>query len=491
MSKLSLANKAGIIGLGRFLRALGKLLLAIIIVRLLSKFDYGTYRQIFMLYSLFSIIFFLGLPTSVYYFVPRINKEDSKTFIIQSEVLLFLLGIVLGVIFLITSNYWGKSFTNETLPDYLKLFALYPLLDFPIQTLPPILICYEKHKIAAIANIIFTITFVFSILTPLLLGYSLFHSFLILIIVSAIQLIVVFIYILKLIGGFSKSFNLKLLLKQLKYSVPLGISGIITILSRELDKLIISFYFIPQIFAVYAVGARELPFVAIIPYAVSSTLFPKFVALYEKNNKEEFLSLWHKAIKKVSIIILPLFPFFLITAKDVVSILYTKNYLESVPIFRIYLLLLLIHITAFDSVVLSMGFSKLVLLGSLLALVLNVIFNIIFIKIIGFWGPAIATILVSFLLTFYFMKIIKNKINTTWYEIFPWKKYFFTLLASVISGVLVLPLMLLYFSPVIKIIILSITFLVVYIFILLIFKIIDKDDLEFIKRWITLKAIFG
>ena len=87
MSKLSLADKAGIIGLGRFLRALGKLLLAIIIVRLLSKFDYGTYRQIFMLYSLFSIIFFLGLPTSVYYFVPRINKEDSKTFIIQSEVL--------------------------------------------------------------------------------------------------------------------------------------------------------------------------------------------------------------------------------------------------------------------------------------------------------------------------------------------------------------------------------------------------------------------
>lgn len=491
MSKLSISDKAGMITLGRFLRAIGKLVMAIIIVRLLSKFEYGTYRQIILLYSLFSVVLLLGIPTSLYYFIPKYDEDKVRLFIIQSEAVLFLLGLILGLLFFATAIYWGKLFNNNTIIPYLRVFALYPLFDFPAQSLVPILICYDKHKMAASINIIYALTSIFSILIPLLMGFTLYTAFWTLVIVSAIQLCIALFYILKLIGGFSGLMELKILKEQLRYSIPLGFSSIVTILSRELDKLVISVFFLPQIFGVYTVGARELPFVTIIPYAVASTLFPKFVTMFENREKEEFFRLWHSAIRKVSLLLLPMIPFFMITATEVVTILYTKEYLAAVPVFRIYLLLLLVHITAFDSVVLSMGLPRLVLFGSIGALVLNLIANVILIKIIGFTGPAIATILVTFLITYYFMQVIRKRYDVAWQRLFPWKEYGRILITSLGSGLLIFPLTFISAHPVIKVLVIAAAFWTLYFALCYVFRIIQKGDIDFVKRWVTLKVISG
>ncbi|HDQ43908.1 MAG TPA: hypothetical protein ENN17_00215 [bacterium] len=490
MSSLSLSDKAGFIGVGRFLRTVSKLLFALILVRLISKYDFGTYRQVFLLYNLLSAIFFLGVPTSIYYFLPQVDGEKSKTFIVQSEIFLFFLGILLGVFFLFFSGFLGRSFSNPSLPDYLRLFALYPLLDFPIQALPPILICHDKHKLSAIVNIIFMLTFLFALMVPLLLGCSLYRAFFVLILVSSLQLIVVAFYLFKLVGGFPVFFDFSIFINQIKYSVPLGLSGFTTLVSRELDKLIISFFFLPQIFAVYTIGARELPFVTMIPYAVSSTLFPKFVKLYKEDRIQELLDLWHNAIIKVSLLLLPAFVLFFVTAREVVEVLYTSNYLESVPVFRYYLLLILIHVTAFDSVILSLGFPKKVLYASLGAVVLNLILNVVFIQAFGFTGPAIATILVSYLVTIFFLKIIKENTSVGWGQVFPWEKYLKILIISILSGLISWPVHTLTLHPVLKILCVTIVFLGVYIFQLSFFKMATRRDVEFLKRWISFKVLF-
>jgi len=491
MSKLSFADKAGFISVGRLLRALSKLLLLILLVRLLTKFDYGTYRQVIMLYSLFSVVLFLGIPTSVYYFLPKLKEDEVKTFILQSEIALFYLGLLLGAIFFFTAGYWGSKFTNESLPVYLRIFALYPLFDFPTQAIPPILICFDRHRAAAIANVVFAVNNLVAVVIPLLLGYSLTVAFLCLGIVAALQFVVALGYVIKVMGGIGPFFNRFLFREQMKYSVPLGLSSIVTIISRELDKFIISLYFLPEVFAVYAVGAKELPFVTIIPYAVASTLFPKFVKLYEDKNQKDFFELWHKSIRKVSLIILPLFPFFLITAKEVVTILYTTEYVAAVPVFRIYLLLLLVHIAAFDSLVLSMGYPRIVLISTIIGLSLNVMFNILFIKLFDFIGPAIATVLVTVAITGYFLYVVKQKFAISWRAVFPWKVYGRILTISIVAGIVSLPLMIIRNSVWIKFILIVIVFWGVYGALLYYFKVIDEDDISFIKRWLSLKVLFS
>lgn len=491
MSKLSFADKAGFISIGRFLRALSKLLLLIILVRLLSQFDYGTYRQVIMLYSLISVILILGIPTSIYYFLPKLKEDEVKTFVLQSQIVLFFLGLLLGFVFFLSSRYWGTIFNNDSLPAYLKIFALYPIFDFPIQAIAPILICFDRHRAAAIFNVMFAVNDLFAVVIPLLLGYSLYTAFLWLAIVSALQMIFAVVYVVRVMGGLHRFFNISMLREQMTYSVPLGLSSIVTIISRELDKFIISLYFLPQVFAVYAVGAKELPFVTIIPYAVASTLFPKFVLLHEEKKIDQFFDLWHKSIRKVSLLILPFFPFFLITAKEVVTILYTSDYLAAVPVFQIYLFLLLIHIAAFDSLILSMGYSKIVLFSTIIGLLLNVIFNVIFIKLFGFVGPAIATILVTFSITGYFLYVIKSKLEVTWNEIFPWRLYFNILIISMGAGIIALPFTFIRLAMWPKFILISIVFWGAYAVLLHYFKLLDDDDISFIKRWFSLKVLFS
>ena len=489
MGTLSLADKAGFIGVGRFLRTVSKLLFALILVRLISKYDFGTYRQVFLLYNLLSVIFFLGIPTSIYYFLPQLENNQQKQFIIQSELFLFFMGLLLGGVFLAGSELIGKSFSNPDLPGYLKLFAFYPLLDFPVQTLPPMLICLDKHKQSAVVNVIFVFTFLFSLVIPLLAGGTLTHAFISLIGVSAVQLILVLVYIIRLIGGVPRIFDFKMIKNQLKYSIPLGFSGFATLISRELDKLVISFFFLPQVFAVYAIGARELPFVTIIPYAVSSTLFPKFVLLYKQKQRQELINLWHNAITKVSIILLPLFSIFFVTANEVVTVLYTSGYVESVPVFRYYLLLILIHVTAFDSLILSLGFPRIVLIASLSAILLNTVFNVLCIHLFGFVGPAIATIVVSYGITIFFIRVILTKLGVSWQQVFPWRKYLHILGISVVTGLLVWPINSLQWSPFLKLMLVAAIYFGFYFLLLKLFRVVSKSDVEFLKRWISLKVL--
>ena len=484
MSNLSLSDRAGFIGLGRFIRAISKLLFSVVIVRILTQYEYGSYRQIVLLYSIFSIIFFLGIPQSIYYWLPKTNDSNRKTLVLQSEILLFILGIFLGVIFFITSNTWANSFSNDQLSKLLKAFSIYPVFDFPIQVLPPILICIEKHKLSANVNVLFSTTYVLSLLIPLLLGFSLFEAFCSLLIVSAIQFVFVCVYLLKIFKEYHISFDKKLLISQLKYSIPLGISSILVIISRELDKLIISFFFTPDKYAIYSIGARELPLVSIIPYAVSSTLFPKYVSLLESKRYRRLLDLISSSIRKVGLIMIPIIPLFFILSKEIVNVLYTSDYLESIPVFKLYLILILFHITAFDSILLSMGLSKYIMQLTVIFVILNLLLNILFIKLFGFIGPAISTVIVTLIVTILYIQKIGNQLDISWKKIMPYSVIMKIILISLIALIPCVFIEFLNISDALKIIVVSVIYGTVYLMLLKKFEILLAEDIDLLKRWI-------
>ena len=81
--------------------------------------------------------------------------------------------------------------------------------------------------------------------------------------------------------------------EQLKYCLPLGISGYVGVMGKQLDKLLISYFFTPIDYAVYSRGAIQIPFITEIPAIINSILMPKYIKFYMKGNVNELLSLWH------------------------------------------------------------------------------------------------------------------------------------------------------------------------------------------------------
>ena len=220
----SLSDKAIVIVLGNLISSIASLLLPIFLVRLMTKGEYGSYRQIMFLYSTFGFIFLFGIPQSVYYFIPQLSQRKKEEFILQSYTLLFLFGAFLTLSFYLLSDSIGKCFNNDILSSSIKIFSPYFLFMMPLQSLSSLLITSDKHREATIATISFKIIFIISILVPSFLGCSVDILFMYIVAFACIQFILVTFYIKKSLLNRLKihnvSPNINLLKRQIRYAFP-------------------------------------------------------------------------------------------------------------------------------------------------------------------------------------------------------------------------------------------------------------------------------
>ena len=111
----------------------------------------------------------------------------------------------------------------------------------------------------------------------------------------------------------------------------------------------------------------------------------------------------------------------MIFAKEIIAIIYSKNYAESVFYFQTYLLLGLFRNNYYSGLIAASGNAKKVIQYSLVLLLLNVIFSITLYKTVGLkgivFGTIISTVLFSILqlqhekiLKRYIIEIIGNKV---------------------------------------------------------------------------------
>jgi O-antigen/teichoic acid export membrane protein len=180
---------------------------------------------------------------------------------------------------------------------------------------------------------------------------------------------------------------------QVKYSVPLGISIMIGVIAINLDKVVVSSMCPPIQFAVYVNGAFEVPLISIITGSAMAILLPEFTSLHQDGNHEKIIYLWHGAMKRCAVIIFPIMIFLLVTAPEVMRIVFSDRYVESAVPFRIYLLLLPIRITQFGAILMAAGRSRLILIRSAIGLLINLVLSVILVKFIGYLGAAIATVI--------------------------------------------------------------------------------------------------
>ncbi|MDC4227934.1 MAG: hypothetical protein MPW15_27820 [Candidatus Manganitrophus sp.] len=111
---------------GRGLSSSFTFLIPIVLARFLAPAEYGTYKQIFLIYaSLFSILPF-GIIQSLYYFVPK-EPERMKAYLVQA--FLFLQGS--GLIALLFLAFFGRaSPASSAIPASLRISFRWGSLSF-------------------------------------------------------------------------------------------------------------------------------------------------------------------------------------------------------------------------------------------------------------------------------------------------------------------------------------------------------------------------
>ena len=100
-------GKAGTVGFCRSLYVGSVLLLNIGLARVMGPDAFGSFQQVFMFNALF-LILTLGIPETLYYFLPRLSEEDRPRFLGQTLVILLFSGSRLHCSFLVHRTLSGE-----------------------------------------------------------------------------------------------------------------------------------------------------------------------------------------------------------------------------------------------------------------------------------------------------------------------------------------------------------------------------------------------
>jgi len=422
MTKRSLTSQTLIVTFGRSIEKITILLLTIILSRYLTKFDYGTYRQFLLISSTLTLMFAIGLPASINYFIPRLDTNKQKMFISQTILVLILLGLILGLFLIIGKSYISALFNNQKIESLIILLALFSFLSLPITIYHNFFISINKAKLTGLLSIIFGLLKFIFMLVPVILGLSLNYIIISLVLFTFFQFIVIIFNVVNSYDNFRIKFSNSLLREQLHFALPLGMAAIVGILIRKTDQIMVSSFFPPDQYAIYANGAMEIPFLTILTSSAMAVLTPFLVKSYNDGNKKAFVDKWNNSLAKISLIIFPITIFLMFFSKEAMIVLFSRKYAESSSIFRIYLLIEFCRITIFGNILLALGKSKLIFLYTVVTFFLNIILNFIFIKTLGLIGPVIATVLSVYFMNFLQLRKISAILRIKVKNIWPWKK---------------------------------------------------------------------
>jgi O-antigen/teichoic acid export membrane protein len=473
-----------------FIGSFLQLVVGMLMVRYLTKYDYGTFRQIMVVSVLVSTTIAIGLPQSLSYFIPRASTyHEKKQLALQVFVVLSMFGLVAAIVCYLLRFRISAGFNNPELLHYSWIFSLFFLFLIPSKCTQPTLVALGRTNFASLLNVVTSIFNFIFVIIPLITGKDLKFILISMLSVYIIKFIIVVYLLTSLEGGKPKLFDLPSLKAQFTYSFPLGMSLIIGVTRKYIDQFIIAFIYDPVNFAIYSRGAFELPFVALIPYNLTKLMIPKMVEYLKDDRKSSVLPLWHESMRKTSLFFFPLFIFSFIFTEQIFTLLFTSDYLDSVPIFRIYLILLPFRIIAYRTILQAVGKTKQILIAVNISLIISVVLGIAFERVLGLRGPAIAIVIGELAGSSYMLWQTKIYLRVSLSVLFPIKRLFYPFLISAIVGVIVLPLSFLNFNTLLLLVTSALLYLVVYVFVMRFFNFFTKDEWELICRWATLKPL--
>lgn len=430
------SNKSSLIGdtfklsISKLITTLLTLVIAMLLSRYLTKTEYGTYSSALLVINLIIPIFSLGLPSSISFFLARANSETEKqNFVSVYYTLSTILSFVAGLSLVLALSAIESYFHNPLIRSIWFFLAFFPWSKLLLSSLENVLVVYQRTKLLLFFRLTNSSSTVTIIVISQLLSIK-FAAFMAIYVLSQ-MFFTLLSYII--VRNTSKKLSFKvdkeLIIKIFKFSLPIGMAAIIGMLNRQFDKLFIGGVLDVENLAIYTNAAKELP-ITFVGASFTAILLPKLTKLLKQNKTHEAISLWNNCTTIsyyiMSYMVFAIFAF----APDVVTFLYSDKYIDGVGIFRIYILILLLRCTYFAIILNSTGKTRLILYYSIGTIVFNILLNFILYYSIGFYGPALASLITMLISALGFLIITSVIIKEPFKNIFPWRSAFFATIVN-------------------------------------------------------------
>jgi O-antigen/teichoic acid export membrane protein len=376
---------------GRALASIATLLIPVTLVRVFDQVEYGTYKQLFLVFATLYSIALVGLSDSLYYFVPRNPKEGGRYVANAVLGLVVAGGVCLAGLFAARGQVasWMK---NQALADYLGSIGVFLFFTLAATVLEIALIARKRYSVASSAYVISDLFRALCFVAPMLFLPSL-HLLMRWAVAFSVIRLAVALLLLKREFGPEFRFDASLLKPQLAYAFPFALYVLVEILQATFHQYAVSWTFDAATFAIYSVGCFQVPFVDFLATPASSVMMVRMGEELRDSRPAQAHAIWLDITRKLALIFFPMVALLMAVSREVITFLFTDAYAASAPIFALWVVTIALSILQTDGVMRVHAQIRYLFLVNLARLALIVVLIQPLMSWFGLLGPVLVTIL--------------------------------------------------------------------------------------------------
>ena len=407
-------------------------LIPVILTRQLSMEEFGHYKQLFILFSILIPFLDFGIAQGLIYFLPRRSDESRKiiTNYLFFQTIISLIAVVCliafnrPIAFLLTQSY-----------DIAKLIPLMGGLVAIWALSANLEILFTTEKRTNYSGL-----FIFLsegckgvlVITVALSGGKLLAVLLAFLVTGGLRLVWLGIYLLRQ-GVSPLRLSLKTSKELLIYSLPLGVAVCINAFIEYSHQIIVSHSLTASDFAIYSIGCFQLPIIAVMTMSVSMVIIVRIGEMTEQESRDELDTLLANSFRKLALLFFPLFLLLEAAAEPFITTLYTTDYIDSVSVFRAFILILPLSTLLVEYIPRAQGDSLFTVKVNIATLLVNVLAVTVLLYTYGAVGAALGFVFSTIFRKTIIFWYMRKKFHIGRQTIIPYKAFLRIFICSLLS----------------------------------------------------------
>ncbi len=309
-------------------------LLPVVLVRYLDANAFGQYRLLWLEVGTVMAVVTQAMSGSLYYFLPRSDAEAKRLYINQTLLFLSVAGIV---------GAWAVSAWDPWLPDKMRSLArheavvpAFVMLWVVASMLDLVATAEERVAWQARATIGLSALRAASLSLAAILTRELEPVLLTLLGFVAFKVALLLGYVARHHGLRGPLMRRRTFADQLRQSAPFGFAGALYGLRLQADQWVAAALFSVGMFASFSIAAVLAPLVHLCRQSVMHAFLPSVSRRQADGDIAGMLELNSRGNVMVAALVYPLLAFAFVFAEEIVTIVYTADYVAAAAVMRVY-----------------------------------------------------------------------------------------------------------------------------------------------------------
>ena len=465
------------------LGALFSYLARIYMTKKLSVADVGLFFAVFSLISFLEQFKDLGMGHALVKFVSQFNASKNyrkiKEVVIVSSSIQFISTIIIAVVIFLLAQFLSVNYFK----DPASLTLIYILLGwFVLSSISTFIFSifnsFHRFFIGSSKEIVRKLSFFVLLIVFIHFGFGVLSPALAWLITSTLLILIYMPFLIPYRKIFSEKITtIKSTTKEVvSFGFPVLLTSVGSMVIAYLDSLLLTYYRTLEEVGVYNMVIASALLLLFLSRSLSTVIFPitsELITLKKHHELEKGISL---ILKYIILILVPIGSLLFILAKPFLGFLFGPAYVigsSSLQILVIGMLFIAIG-TITNSVISALGKPKIVTMIILFSSTVNLVLNILLIPTYGIVGAALTTSLSYFLVMILSLFMLRKNISFS----IPWKDWINTLLGGFLLVVVFSFSHSQFENNSINLILSSIISVVLYLFWILIVKVVSVNELK-------------